>query len=324
MAPPGRVKRRLLRAAVRDNVDTMRGAPPVPLRRGTELRTTALRVGLFGGLPILLFLGWSLWSTERPGRAPGVEASAPADAFPAPPPLDPAVFPLVVRKVVLDPGHGGADPGAQTPGGLVEKEVTLDVGQRLAGFLERAGFDVALTRAADETVSLRERVEFARRERADVLVSIHVNSVSSPECRAVETYYVGPAGDSRAETLAGAENQGSGYALADFRRLVEGVYTHARRTESRRLAEAVHGALVTQLASANPALRDLGVKSAPFLVLVASDSPGILAEVSCLSNVEEAGRLAQPGYRQQIAWGLFQGIRSFAEARSRQARPASP
>jgi N-acetylmuramoyl-L-alanine amidase len=135
----------------------------------------------------------------------------------------------------------------------------------------------------------------------------------------VATYYLGPADDPRAEQLAGKENHESGYQLADFRRLLEGVYANVRQAESRKLAQTVQQELVAVLGDTNPAIRDKGVRSAPFLVLVATDSPGILAEVSCLSNDEEASRLAEPAYRQRIARALFHGIHEYAEARNRVA-----
>ena len=104
-------------------------------------------------------------------------------------------------------------------------------------------------------------------------MSIHVNSVPSQECHAVETYYLGPADDPRAEQLAGKENHESGYHLADFRRLLEGVYVHVRQAESRKLAQVVQQELVSVLGDSNPAIRDKGVRSAPFLVLVAIGEP---------------------------------------------------
>jgi len=171
-----------------------------------------------------------------------------------------------------------------------------------------------MTRDADESVSLKQRAQFANAEKADLFVSIHVNSIPTPECRAVETYYLGSADDRRGERLAGAENRESGYSLADFRQLLEGVYAHVRQGESKKLAEAVQSQLVTLLGHTNPAIRDNGVKTAPFLVLVATESPGILAEVSCLSSQDEAQLLADPDYRQKIARGLFAGIRAYAEA----------
>ena len=124
--------------------------------------------------------------------------------------------------------------------GVWEKEITLHIARELRSFLRRANYDVALTRDADTYVSLRQRAQFANQERADLFVSIHVNSVPSQECHAVETYYLGAPDDPRAEQLAGKENRESGYHLADFRRLLEGVYVHVRQAESRKLAEVVH------------------------------------------------------------------------------------
>jgi N-acetylmuramoyl-L-alanine amidase len=259
---------------------------------------------------------------------PGSGAPAPASlsgptSFPAPAPLDATAFPLGVRKIVLDPGHGGRDNGATTPGGLREKDLTLDVARRLRRLLLDQSFEVAMTRDGDEAVSLRQRAQFANSERADLFVSIHVNSVPARECHAVETYYLGRATDPAVERLARAENRESGYSMADFRRLLEGVYTHVRQEESQRLAEAMHRQLVSQLGTANPAIRDLGVKTAPFLVLVATESPGILAEVSCLASEQEAKLLATADYRERIARGLFQGLRAYAEAKNRLAKQGS-
>jgi N-acetylmuramoyl-L-alanine amidase len=225
---------------------------------------------------------------------------------------------LGVRKLVLDPGHGGNDSGARAKG-IWEKEITLGIARELRSLLKRAKYDVATTRDSDGYVSLRRRAQLANQEQGDLFVSIHVNSVPSKECHAVETYYLGPADDPRAEQLAGKENHESGYHLADFRRLLEGVYAHVRQAESRKLAQVVQHELVEILGDTNPAIRDKGVRSAPFLVLVATESPGILAEVSCLSNDEEAERLADTAYRRRIARALFNGIHAYAEARNRVA-----
>ena len=174
-----------------------------------------------------------------------------------------------------------------------------------------------MTRETDETVSLRERARMANDTKGDLFVSIHFNSLPTRGYRGVEMYYVGPTDDPNVEQLAGVENRGSGYSLSDFRQLFEGVYTHVRRTESRAFAEFVHREFVTSLAKANPGLQDNGVKSAPFLVLVATQMPGILAEVSVLSNAEEARLVATPSYRQHIARALYEGIRAYADARNR-------
>jgi N-acetylmuramoyl-L-alanine amidase len=318
MTPPDRLKQRVLRGAVRENVETIRGLPPPSLRVTTRLRRGTLQASLLVALPVLGLVAYNPLSGSAPDRA-ALLATAPAVlTFQKPKAIGPVTASLGVKKLVLDPGHGGNDSGARAEG-VWEKEITLHIARELRTLLRRANYDVAMTRDADSYVSLRQRAQFANQERADLFVSIHVNSVPSQECHAVETYYLGPADDPRAEQLAGKENRESGYHLADFRRLLEGVYVHVRQAESRKLAEVVQQELVSVLGDSNPAIRDKGVRSAPFLVLVASESPGILAEVSCLSNDQEASRLADSRYRQRIARALFHGIHAYAEARNRVA-----
>jgi N-acetylmuramoyl-L-alanine amidase len=268
---------------------------------------------------MLGFFAFNTFSGSAPDRAPWLAAPS-AAPFSAPRALGPVAASLGIRRIVLDPGHGGNDSGARATQGLVEKDITLDIARALRGLLREEKYEVVMTRDTDAFVSLRRRAQLANAERGDLFVSIHVNSVPSRDCHAVETYYLGPADDPRAEQLAGKENRDSGYHLADFRRLLESVYVNVRQQESRKLAHVVQQELVAVLGHANPAVRDKGVRSAPFLVLVATESPGILAEVSCLSNDEEAGRLAEPAYRESIARALFLGIHAYADARNRVAR----
>jgi len=329
MAHLDRVKRQLVSEVVRENVETLHGLPPRPLRRARRrLPRVAMRaVGLILA-PSLLFVAISALSTgqadrpaalARPAGSPPADRAAPPPSFPAPQMLNPAAFPLEVRKIVLDPGHGGSDPGARTAGGLWEKDITLDVAQRLRLLLVEAGFEVLMTRERDDTVSLRERAQFANYQRGDLFISIHFNALATRSYRGLETYYLGATSDKRVERLTGAENQGSGYSLADFKRLLEGVYTHVRQEESKQFAETIHRGLASHLIKGNPAVKDSGVKPAPFLVLVATEMPGILAEVSYLSNEEDAKLLAEPSYRSEIARALFQGLRDYAQARNRPA-----
>ena len=318
MTSSDQVMRQVLQGAVRENVDTIRGLPPYPLRVGTRIRQGAIQATLLVALPTLGLLAYNPLSGSGPDRA-AVLATAPAVlTFRAPKAIGPVTASLKVKKLVLDPGHGGNDSGARAQG-VWEKQITLEIARELRGLLKRAQYEVVMTRDTDTFLSLQQRAQTANLERADLFVSIHVNSVPSQECHAVETYYLGPADDPRAEQLAGKENRESGYQLADFRRLLEGVYSQVRQAESRKLAQVVQQELVAVLGNTNPAIRDKGVRSAPFLVLVAAESPGILAEVSCLSNDEEAGRLADPAYRQRIARALFHGIHAYAEARNRVA-----
>lgn len=240
-------------------------------------------------------------------------------------PVDPEVFPLEVRRVVIDPGHGGSALGTQKPRSLAEKELTLDIGLRLRPLLESAGFEVLMTRETDVDVSLQERALLANESQADIFVSIHVNWFDEAgDVRGVETYYLGTAKEAYLNRLAARENHDSGYALADMRRLLDRIYGGVRESKSRDLAAAVHGAMYRSLAAINPHMADRGVKTAPFLVLVDTEMPAILAEVSCLSNAREAELLGQEHYRQYIAESLARGISAYAEAaRSRPAAPAA-
>ncbi|RMH22132.1 MAG: N-acetylmuramoyl-L-alanine amidase, partial [Acidobacteria bacterium] len=246
-------------------------------------------------------------------------ASAPAaePRFAAPAPLEGDVLPLAVRRIVLDPGHGGEDTGAlsaphEEPR-LSEKELTLDIARRLEQKLLAAGFEVVMTRRDDATLSLRQRAAIANRAHADLFVSIHVNWIAQRRVLGVETYHVGPTDDPYLEELARRENHDSGYTLADLRQLLDGIYADVRQDESRQLAAHVQRALYHQLLPQSPKLADRGVKTAPFVVLVATEMPAILAEVSCLSNREEARRLARPRYREHIARALLRGIETYAD-----------
>jgi N-acetylmuramoyl-L-alanine amidase len=256
---------------------------------------------------------------EMPPPAPAV----PSPTFPAPVPVDLTVIPLRVKKIALDPGHGGKDVGTSLATGLTEKELTLDIGMHLRRLLEQATFEVLMTRDKDATMSLARRTALANARGADLFVSIHVNWIDGSRGRGMETYYLGPTEDPVALQLAAQENRDSGYSLADFRRLLDQIYLSVRRDESRRLAETVQRTLVTSLQAQNPSPVNRGVKTAPFAVLVGTEMPAILAEVACLSNAEEALLLATAQYRQAIAQALFQGIRLYAQALNRSIKKGS-
>jgi len=325
-----RLKRRLLGELVRDNLEQIRGGVPGRRRRRVlgNLRLLALAL-----LPLSIFAPAGSVSPARPQPAavraaaaappPAVSAAAPAAAaagVPAPlpelrpsdlAPIDPAVFPLSVERVVLDPGHGGRNGGTTTSSGLVEKDLTLDIARRLGELLRDEGFEVLLTRDDDVEMSLEERADFANREAADLFVSIHLNWIEGG-ARGVETYFLGTTDDPSLSRLVAAENRGSGYSQADLRRLLDELYASLREGSSQHLAAALQRSLLRSLRTVNPAVEDRGVKTAPFIVLMETDMPAVLAEVSCLSNEEEAELLTRPLYRQYIAEALLAGIRSYA------------
>jgi N-acetylmuramoyl-L-alanine amidase len=239
--------------------------------------------------------------------------------------IDSAVFPVGVRRIVLDPGHGGKDLGSVTLDGHPEKNITLDIALRLRELLrQQQGVEVLLTRERDEQVLLRERARFANDARADLFVSIHLNWLVPATNRGVETFYLGPTEDPFLVQLTSRENRESGYSLADVRRLLDGIYLDLRQQESQRLASSVQKALYRSLKEETPALRDRGVKSAPFLVLVTTEMPAILAEVSCLSNKNEAALLATAVYRQSIAEALRAGIEAYTVSLTKAAATGSP
>jgi N-acetylmuramoyl-L-alanine amidase len=330
-----RVKRRMLRDMVAENIATIEGLLTArPRRRGARgawLGWALLAAGalsLVGALkPTSAGRGRPL--PERMANAglvavPQGEQAAPTASagLKAPQVIDPALFRLAVRRIVVDPGHGGSDPGAVARG-MREKDITLDIARRVAARLVAEGFDVVLTRHDDETMSLQERVQLANAAKGDLFLSIHVNSIPTPMRRGIETYILGTTNDPHVERLAGAENSGSGYSLADFRRLLEGVLLDVRHDESHRFALQIQRKLFNAVRRENPKLEDRGVKQAPFVVLVGTEMPGVLAEVSCISNEQDARLLRQSGYRQEIAEALARGVRSYAAARGRDATVAS-
>jgi N-acetylmuramoyl-L-alanine amidase len=317
-----RVKRRMLREAVAENLDVMRGAPPRALRPGTRLGRLWLRRATFLLVPLSLAgSSYMIANNQQEGALAPMQAAvqrsplvfAP-EAMATTERVTASAFPLTVRRIVLDAGHGGSDPGA-TAAEISEKTITLDIGRRLRTLLEQNGFQVVVTRDADRTIALRDRALLANDSRSDIFVSIHVNALEKHvESRGIETYYLGATSDPSLTALAARENRVSGYSVSDMRKLLEDVYADARRDESHELATAVQQQLYTTLRRDDAGLENWGVKRAPFIVLASTDMPAVLAEVGCLSNGRESMMLAQPEYRQKIAAALFAGIHAYASA----------
>ncbi len=253
----------------------------------------------------------------------GVSGRAAAVAPPAPPPARPAA-PLAVggdsltralgrgiRRVVLDPGHGGYDTGTIAPDGLEEKNIVLDVALRLGRLLRRLGVQVIYTRDTDRFIPLEQRTAIANRAHADLFVSIHANSSPDPQARGIETYYLNLTHNAQALAVAARENAGSGRSVYDLRSMVRAIAMNDKREESRELAADLQRSLVA--ASGEP---NRGVKTAPFVVLIGAHMPSVLAEISFLSNGRDDLRLQQPAYRERLAEGLFRGIRRYMDSLS--------
>jgi N-acetylmuramoyl-L-alanine amidase len=326
MANVDRVKRQLLRDLVQQNVDLAEGRLPRALRKGRYWPLT-LRLFAVALLSVALLGSSRLITSLTSEPAAGSEAAIPRTArspaktaVPEPEPLltsvpqavDAAVFPLAVRKVVIDAGHGGDSTGTHTPQGMLEKELTLDIAQRLERLLEQQSFQVVMTRERDRDVSLKDRGAIANRAGADIFVSIHLNWIVNRRSGGLETYYMGATNDPYLTQLAASENRESGYSLGDMRKLLDRIYAGVRQEKSRKLAETVQAALFQSLGKLSPEIQNRGVKTAPFIVLLTTDMPAILAEVSSLSNEAEARLLTKPLYRQYIAEALAKGIRAYA------------
>ena len=341
MSAQARLKRQLFQGIADDNIEVIRNQPRGTLRRHRARRLQLARRALVAGSVVLaaaitVVAGLTIRSDASSGnrRFDGAGRSLDESFVVAPlrgndsvlsnlaevitgrqaQPIEPEVIPLAVRTVALDPGHGGIDSGTLTPFGMLEKDLTWDIARRLGRLLENSSVEVVLTRPGDENISLKERTEIANRARADLFVSIHVNWLPDREARGFETYFAGSTADPFLKSLAATENSGSGFSVADTRRLLDGLYAGVRQQESQRLAERVGRSLYGTLRSDNPEVVDRGVMRAPFVVLVATEMPAVLAEVACLSNDREATLIAQPQYRQRIAEALYTGIRAYARA----------
>ncbi|HEY7056218.1 MAG TPA: N-acetylmuramoyl-L-alanine amidase, partial [Vicinamibacterales bacterium] len=221
---------------------------------------------------------------------------------------------LGVSRIVIDAGHGGHDPGAHGSG-VNEAELTLDVALRLQKLLEKQpGVAVVMTRDTDVFIPLQERTAIANREGADLFLSIHANASRNPEARGVETYFLNFANNREAEAVAARENAGSGQTMHNLPDIVKAIALNNKLNESRDLAEAVQKSMVHRLSARSKQLRDLGVKQAPFVVLIGAGMPSVLAEISFLTHKQEGALLKTSAYRQQIAQALFDGILAYQQS----------
>jgi len=218
---------------------------------------------------------------------------------------------LGVSRIVIDPGHGGHDPGAQGRG-ITETELVLDVALRLEALLQKIpGVEVILTRRTDEFVALPERTAMANREAADLFLSIHANASAHPTARGVETYFLNFADNLSAAAVAARENAASTQAMGALPDFVKAIALNNKLDESREFAGEVQRALLVRLRGSNRNMRDLGVKQAPFVVLIGAVMPSALAEISFVTNPQEAKLLRSSAYRQRIAEALLHGIRKY-------------
>jgi len=223
---------------------------------------------------------------------------------------------LGVHRIVIDPGHGGKDPGTVNRQlGMQEKDITLDIGKRLNAILnEHSEFEIILTRPRDVYVPLEERAAIANSNQGDIFVSIHTNSAPRLTARGVESYYLNVTADPRAMEVAATENAMSSKSMADMRTILDHILQNSKISESRILSQFIQGSMIANLQRKYDAIENLGVKRAPFYVLLGAQMPSALIEVSFLSNSDEARRLSAPEYRQTVAAGLYLGILNFIQS----------
>jgi N-acetylmuramoyl-L-alanine amidase len=224
---------------------------------------------------------------------------------------------LKIGKIVIDAGHGGHDTGTIGPNGLEEKDLVLEVSRRLGKLLEtRLGAEVIYTRKDDTFIPLETRTAIANKARADLFISVHANSSHDPEARGVETYYLNFTSSPEALEVAARENAVSEKSIYELQDLVKKIALKEKIEESREFAGDVQQSLHTGLAAKSPAIRDRGVKKAPFIVLIGANMPSILAEISFVSNPTDEHRLATSEYRERIAESLYRGIAKYVNGLS--------
>lgn len=227
------------------------------------------------------------------------------------------VLGLKLGRIVIDPGHGGRDTGTIGPTGLREKDVTLDVAQRLAKLIgEGMGSEVVLTRTGDESVSLAERTERANKARADLFISLHVNSSRYRTVNGVETFFLNLTRSRADLEVAARENAGSDKSIHELTSLLQKIAADDKVQESQDLAASIQSAVYKLHRKYDGKARNRGVKKAPFVVLIGAQMPSVLVEMGFISNAREEKLMKKPEYVQEIAAALYEGISAYASSLS--------
>ena len=224
---------------------------------------------------------------------------------------------LKLNRVVIDPGHGGHDHGTTGPSGLKEKELVLDLANRLKILIEqRLGAEVVLTRDSDVFIPLEERTDIANRHRADLFLSIHVNSSRYRSVSGPEVYYLNFTDSKDDLEVASRENAGHGKSIFELSELLQKIALKDKIAESSEFARHVQRSLY-RLNSPAAATKNRGVKKAPFVVLIGASMPSILAEVGFVTNAREEAQMKRSDFRDRIAEALYKGVSAYASTLSR-------
>ena len=251
---------------------------------------------------------------DHPPEQPAVSrAAAPAhmDRLAALPSLA-RQFALGVKRIVVDPGHGGKDRGAISCNQVAEKDITLVIAQALKENLEKEiGCKVILTRTRDQFLTLEERTRIANEAKADLFISIHANAHLDTTLSGVETYYLNFAKDQESARVAALENRPSNKSMSDLKVLLHKLLFTTKVNESAALARQVQRNLIAKLKAKGDKVRDLGVKQAPFRVLLGAEMPSVLIETAFITNQADESRLNSRQFQQNLAKGITAGIESY-------------
>lgn len=219
---------------------------------------------------------------------------------------------LGIQRIVIDPGHGGTDPGCIGKDGTMEKAVVLDICQRLKKLLStHDGLEVIMTRETDIFVPLENRTVIANQKQADLFISVHANANPSKKRSGVNTFYLNFSRDPSVIEIAARENATSTKNISEMRTILEKIVKNSKIMESKELAESIQENLISTIKKSYKDVKDLGFKGGPFWVLIGVETPSVLVEVSHLSNTKEEAKLKTPQYRQSIAQGIYNGITGY-------------
>jgi N-acetylmuramoyl-L-alanine amidase len=269
-------------------------------------------------LDMQTFEEYLIYAQPHPYRITVVLRGKPAAAdrhtkAPQSPPRDLPASPAARPTIVIDPGHGGKDPGAIGRGGLQEKTVVLRVAKELRQIMRQAlpYYRIVMTRKRDVFVPLRQRAEIANKYPAQLFVSLHVNASRKRAAHGIETWYLSFAASERAKRRAARENQMSEAQLSDLEIILRDMHETDRINQSATLASVTQKHLVTHMARRYRGIPDRGVEGAPFIVLLHTSMPSVLVELAFISNPHEERRLRSRTYQRTLAEGIFRGIRRF-------------
>ena len=222
---------------------------------------------------------------------------------------------LNVRRIVIDPGHGGKDPGCHLKGGIKEKDIVLSLAKILASKIKKKlQCEVFLTRTRDVFLSLEQRTAFANMKKADLFISLHINAYKQKGVYGVETYFLNMATDKRAVMVAARENATSEKNISDLQSILNDLMLNTKISESSRLAYEVQKGMLVRVKKRYTKVKSLGVKQAPFYVLIGAEMPAILVETGFITNPMERKRLLSKKYRGYLADGMVGGIDSYIKS----------